>query len=340
MTPQQPRDRYETQKVDNKSLYGQIVEIHTNEHVSGHTVATRLNISKSTVYNYLTMWKKQIPVEEIKPQGRPPKISSSQRSILGRFVSRQEVPTSKSLARSISSAQGRSISPRTVRRHLDLMGYKNSVPRPIPLLTPIHKQRRVEWCRKHADFDWKNVIFSDETYIEVNLRVTPIWHKSGARPTVSKPKFRAKIMCWGAISMRFKSSLAIVEGTMNSNRYIETLKTYLLRNKSKKTIQQMVFQQDGASCHTSKATSDFLSTIGLTVLPWPANSPDLNPIENIWAILKQNVENRGAMTKNELVKVVSEEWDALDMELINRTINSMKKRTSQVIVRQGLKCDY
>jgi len=220
------------------------------------------------------------------------------------------------------------------------MNYKSSVPRPVPQLTEAHKTKRVEWCRQHADFDWENVVFSDETYIEVNRKVTPVWHKFGARPTVSKPKFSAKIMCWGGVSTRFKSDLAIVEGSMDSNRYIETLKTHFLNKKSKSAIKKMIFQQDGASCHTSKATRDFLASTGLTVLSWPANSPDLNPIENIWAILKQNVEKRGAKTKKELIDVVREEWNALDMELIRRTINSMETRVSQVIARSGLKCDY
>jgi transposase len=53
-----------------------------------------------------------------------------------------------------------------------------------------------------------------------------------------------------------------------------------------------VFQQDGASCHTEKATRALFSDKSITVLHWPANSPDLNPIENIWAVLKQNVEKK------------------------------------------------
>ena len=91
---------------------------------------------------------------------------------------------------------------------------------------------------------------------------------------------------------------------------------------------------------TSKATRAFFSSIGLTVLPWPANSSDLNPIENIWSVLKQNVEKRAAKTKDELVRVVLEEWDRIDMGIIAKTIETMKKRIGQVIERDGGKCDY
>ena len=63
----------------------------------------------------------------------------------------------------------------------------------------------------------------------------------------------------------------------------------------------------------------------MTVLPWPANSPELNPIENIWATLNQNVEKRVVKTKERPVRVVEEEWDSLSMNLIKKTIGSMEK---------------
>jgi len=220
------------------------------------------------------------------------------------------------------------------------MGYKSSVPKRIPLLTEAQRQKRVDWCIQHLEFDWKNVWFSDESYIEVNQSTTPVWHKKGQRPTVPKPKFAAKIMCWGAVSMHFKSKLAVVQGSMTSQRYIETLQGYLLDEKDESFVRRMVFQQDGASCHTSKATQTFLSSTGLTVLPWPANSPDLNPIENVWAVLKQSVEKRVVKTKDELIRVVQEEWDSLSMEFVRNTIKSMKKRLTQVIENRGTKCDY
>ena len=78
-------------------------------------------------------------------------------------------------------------------------------------------------------------------------------------------------MCWGAVSTRFKSKLAVVTGTMTSERYIDVLQGYLFDGKSKSTIKKMVFQQDGASCHTSKRTREYLASTGVTVLPWPAN---------------------------------------------------------------------
>ena len=87
----------------------------------------------------------------------------------------------------------------------------------------------------------------------------------------------------------------------------------------------MVFQQDNASSHTARLTRAFFCEMGLTVLPWPANSPDLNPIENIWSVLKQYVEKRSVKTKNELIKVIEEEWNKLDMNLFGDRLNDEKQ---------------
>jgi transposase len=338
-TPQNS-STYKNRKNMTEDLYKQIVELHNNEGLKGRAIADKLNVGKSTVYRHLASFRKSVPVENMRPYCRPPKITPKQRSALGQLVARQDVPTSKQVTAELSATTGVTVTPRTVRRHLSEMGYKSSVPRTVPLLTSQQKQKRIDWCKEHQGFDWKKVWFSDETYIEVNHTSTPVWHKKGQRPTVAKPKFRVKIMCWGAVSTRFKSKLAIVHGTMTAQRYIETLQGYLLGENSRFIKTRAVFQQDGASCHTAKLSRDFFSSTGIDVLPWPSNSPDLNPIENVWAVLKQNVEKRSVKTKDDLIRVVQEEWDRLSMDFIKKTIDSMENRLSQVIKNKGKKCEY
>jgi DDE superfamily endonuclease len=132
----------------------------------------------------------------------------------------------------------------------------------------------------------------------------------------------------------------VIEGTMTSFRYVDTLKTHFIQKKRESIIKRMILQQDNASSHTAKHTRAFFSQIGLTVLPWPPNSPDLNPIENIWSVLKQNVEKHAVKTKDVLIRTVEAEWSSLDMNLIRKKIGSMKNRIEQVLSRNGLKCDY
>jgi len=331
---------YEEEKNRTQKLYKEIVDIFVNERISVRDIAAKVNVGKSTVSRYIRSWENGVAVEDMKPYCRPSKITPSHRSFLGQCVASQAKPTSKSLSRVLSASKGVSVSSQTVRNHLKRLDYKSSHPRKIPLLNAKQVCARVEWCIQHTDFDWNNVWFSDETYIEINQSTLPVWHKKNEKPTIAKPKFAAKIMCWGAISTRFMTKLAIVQGTMTAQRYVDTLQGYLFTRCRGFDAQKAVFQQDNASCHTAKLTKTFFVSKYLTVLPWPANSPDLNPIENIWAILKQNVERRTVRNKEELVKVVEDDWSKIDQELIRKTIESMPKRISQVVERNGKKCDY
>jgi transposase len=338
--PTSPPKCYNEKKKESENLFKQIVEIYVNEQSSVRTIANQMKISKSTVSRFIRSWKKAVPVEEIRPNCRPQKVTAEIRSYLGQCVAAQERPTSKSIARSLSESKNVTVSPQTVRTHLKRLNYKSSLPRTIPLLTVKQLDRRLEWCARHHDYDWNTVWFSDETYIEINQSTIPVWHKSGQRPTISKPKFALKIMCWGAVSTRFKSKLVVVQGTMTAIRYVDILKRYLINQNSKFNESSEVFQQDNAPCHTARLSKSFFSDNGITVLDWPANSPDLNPIENIWSILKKKVERRVVNSKEALIKVIEEEWEKIDIGLIRKTIESMPRRLLQVVANGGKKCDY
>ncbi len=87
-------------------------------------------------------------------------------------------------------------------------------------------------------------------------------------------------MVWGCISVYGMGSLHVLEGTMNSERYIKVLEQHMLPSRL------LVFQQDNAKSHTAAITTAWLRSRRVQVLNWPVCSPDLSPIENIWHIIK------------------------------------------------------
>ena len=94
-------------------------------------------------------------------------------------------------------------------------------------------------------------------------------------------------------------------------------------------------QQDNDPKHTSRVAKDFLAENRITVIDWPSNSPDLNPIENMWQIVKNNVEKRMPQNVAELKQFMTEEWEAIPQETVNNLVRSMKKRCNLVLEKNG-----
>ena len=260
------------------------------------------------------------------------------------LISANEHISSKGISAALAVGSPRrgsiEVAPRTIRRSLKEMNYKNSTPTRVPKLTDAQRRKRIEWCRKHLKFDWRRVILSDETTIELDLCKLRQCHPRGKRPEKSCTKFSRKLMFWGAICANRTGPLSKVSGTLNSDRYIELLETQLWPWMAENHCQGHRFQQDNAPCHVSKKSQAFFRNKKLQVLDWPANSPDLNPIENIWGILKSAIEKRGPKTMDELEAMVLDEWTKIPKLTILNTIRSLPKRIEQVLERDGEKCDY
>ena len=97
-----------------------------------------------------------------------------------------------------------------------------------------------------------------------------------------------------------------------------------------------LFMQDGATCHTSKSTLEYLSTKGVPVLtPWPANSPDLNPVENMWSIVAREVEKAMPIaTKDELWGVVLAAWDTVPQQQVDKLVKSFPHRVKTLLAKK------
>ena len=97
-----------------------------------------------------------------------------------------------------------------------------------------------------------------------------------------------------------------------------------------------VLLQDGARIHTSKATKAHLAKRGVRCVEnWPARSPDLNPIENLWAILQRKVAARGPADEAQLVKFVQAEWDKIPQRTVDRLVLSFHGRLQKVVKAKG-----
>ncbi|GFW24568.1 transposable element Tcb2 transposase [Trichonephila clavipes] len=79
---------------------------------------------------------------------------------------------------------------------------------------------------------------------------------------------------------------------------------------------------DNATCHRTLAVQDCLDSEGIQRLVWPARSPDLNPIENVWDALGRQVAGRNypPTNKNTFIHALTEEWDKLSQQLLDNVV--------------------
>ena len=127
---------------------------------------------------------------------------------------------------------------------------------------------------------------------------------------------------------------------MDGAYYIQILQDHLIRNARKQFVRRWRLLQDNDPKHKSRVVKKFLDEEVPEVIDWPSNSSDANPIENRWSVIKRRVEKRRPSNLNELNKFFHDEWNKVDMLIINNLIKSMKSRCLALIESEGERIDY
>ena len=252
--------------------------------------------------------------------------------------------TSDELQKELSTAEI-DVSSSTIRRRLLKKGSKARRPLKKQLLTNTMKEKRLNWALEHQDMtaeDWRKVLFSDESHFYVQGQRSQYVRRSDGEEL--KPchiqqyvKHPEKQMFWGCFSYHGVGQLRPITGMMNSTKYIEILQKSVLPTLNSMAEDNPIFQQDLAPCHTSKICKAFFENNVIRVLKWPGNSPDINPIENLWSIIKQRLRKCDCTTKSKLIQAIIQLWyhDTKIQENCQNLINSMPRRVQSLIKNNG-----
>ena len=243
--------------------------------------------------------------------------------------------TSQDIVRMLLTTFGHKISHDTVTRRLHKFGFSFLKPRIVQQLTEDQKTVRFNFAIRMLDSSqsiFPYIIFSDESRFSNSPDSFFAWRKPNdfsEKCAVKKAKKPLSIMVWGAIGYNLKSTLYIHHGAVRGQEY----KTCL--DESKIFLQAdeqfgrggYVFQQDGATCHMREDIISYITKKARILNGWPPNSPDLSPIEMIWAHLKYKQSYLPpANNKEELISQIQQLWNEIPQESINKLVLSFKYR--------------
>ncbi|KAF2353951.1 Transposase Tc1-like [Trinorchestia longiramus] len=140
------------------------------------------------------------------------------------------------------------------------------------------------------------------------------------------------IMVRGCFSSSGVDKIHIIEGTMNGGKYREILEEQLLPSACLlKLKREWKFQQDNDPKHTAYETKEWLRMKKMNILEWPSQSPDMNPIENLWRELKLKIQKRCPNNITELKEIDIEEWNKITPETYKRLVVNYYKRLEAII---------
>ena len=147
-------------------------------------------------------------------------------------------------------------------------------------------------------------------------------------------------MVWGMISTSGVGPLYRVEGNLRKHQYVEILNNVMLPAARAKFGHNFLFQHDNAPCHSSYVVKEWFKECGVNTLDWPAQSPDLNPIENLWKHLNVQLKRYTPSNINELWDNIQEIWYGISAERCRALVDSVARRLKACRLASGRHTKY
>jgi transposase len=303
--------------------------------------------SVSVCTRIIKRWIAEKSVARKRGQGDKRKTTPEQDRYIVLAVKRNRQITLEAIAKGIP---GMKVSTRLVSRRInELSDLSSAWKHKCPFISNKNRIKRLAWCKERLTWtkeQWREILWSDESPFVLRYnRATRVWRTQSEKyerwAMSGTVKHDQKIMVWGCFSSLGVGNLHLIDGIMDKHQYRDILFNQMLPSARRLFgDSEWKFQEDNDPKHTSIVCKQFHVEHKTNRIDWPAQSPDLNPIENLWSILDQRCQDRSPNTKNELFACLAKEWKRLPISLLTNLVDSMPNRVAKVIERKGFSIDY
>jgi transposase len=321
-----------------------ILDLH-DKRFSNKAIARQLNVAPTTV---ATTLRRNIETGSIKDRprpGRPRKIEGEAVKRLVKRVKGRERQSTRKTAASFKATKGQRVGRETVRKTIKAQGLIPHRRKRRPKLTEAQKAKRVVFAKKYLRHDWSDTAFWDEKQFELTHPPNPkddvVWDERGAEIFKEEVAHPISYNVGLAITVQGATRLAPYTGTINSQKFIDMVDGPIEDLDELFDGEDYVWLMDNASCHRSKLTQGEMVQKVPNLFPkseWPANSPDISAIENVFGYVQDLVDQKHPNDLKSLQRIVKAEFKKLTPEKCQKFISELPSRLKRIIASNGEYC--
>jgi transposase len=310
-------------------------------------ICKRTGLSKSTVNDYKKKLKEYGTLDDLSRSGRPSKITSTLRRRLGQVKRHMPRAPAHALAKRVSELGDSPISATTTRKALHQGSYHWRLPG-RKKLTSFQKAARIAFAEEHLADDWKHTWAFDESYFNLHRSSNRCWVSVTTEESVQRSKLtdaqeKVSVGICFAICRSRKSALCFLPKNWSGPDLVELFTEELLPSirwpRGPTKAQRFIIDNDGR--HQMAVWKEFVTSRRLHPLsPWPSNSPDLNPIKNVFGWMKKFVENEGSTSEATLKEAVKKAFEAIPDSHLAHLMDSIPKRLELTLKAKGARINY